>query len=251
MYRLYITGIVHPERASVYYSPPLFKLEGVINGWMLVSIIASQVAARFDIEQTDIPNSEIYYYIEDYLSRVVNMIGFTAGCAYNFELINSLNDLTREHLVFGAGFTDKNKNPEKEINHELVKIQQSRLNNLIAVSQHEKSFYLFSALDDVKRAGCSFQDAGFYCYRAIESVMQSFKEEDDINENRSDKKAWEEMRSKLKITQDTILLVKKQADDRRHGKSSKMTKEKYDQSIEITISIINKFCEFLARTYTL
>lgn len=233
---LHITGVIHPERAGVYYEPPLIRLQGRIVGEVLVTVFASQITASFKIEQTDITDSELPHYFQDFLSGLVNMLGFALGYAYDVELVGLIDPAKEEHLVFGVDFPEGAREPK----------QPEFLPVLIMASQHPLSWYFFHALADVKRAAKSFHDAGFYCYRAIESVMQFFKVFGE-DQPLSDNKSWEKMRDILEVSKEEILAVKEKADPLRHGKPGSMTEEERSQLMKITMPILDKFCVFLAK----
>lgn len=233
---LYVTGVIHPERAGVYYSSPLIQLKGRILGEVFVTIFASQITASIKIEQTDITDSELPYYFQDFLSGLVNMLGFALGFAYDVELISWIDPAQEKHIVFGVDFP-KDVRESKQSESEL-------LSNLIVASQHPLSWYLFHALADVKRAVRVFHESSFYCYRAIESIMQFFKVLGG-EQPLSDEKAWKKMREVLSVSKDEILYVKKKADPLRHGKPGEMTEEQRSQLIRTTVVIIDEFCRFL------
>jgi hypothetical protein len=236
---LHITGVVHPERAGVYYQMPVIRLEGRITGEALVTVFASQLTASVKIEETDLPDSELSYYFQDFLSGLVNMVGFVLGYAYDVELISLIDPAKEEHIVFGVDFPDGIRNPQ----------QPDLLQELLLASQHKMSWYFFHALADIKRAARSLHDSGFYCYRAIESVMQFFKihgEDVPLSGKKADERAWEKMRNALGVSREEIDTVKEKADPLRHGKPTSMTEEERSQLMKITVPIIDKFCTFLA-----
>jgi hypothetical protein len=232
---LHITGVIHPEQASVYYRLPPIRLTERINGEIFVTIFASQITASVKIEKTDIPDTELQYYFQDLLSGFVNMLGFALGFAYDVELISMIDPAQEMHIVFGVDFPKDTR----------VSGQEELFDSLFLAVQHPLSWYLFHALADVKRSAKSFHDAGFYCYRAIESVMQFFKVFDEENPLKEEK-VWEKARETLKVSQEDIMLVKSKADPLRHGKPSPMTIEEHSQIIKITVTVIDKFSRFLA-----
>ncbi|NJR62942.1 MAG: hypothetical protein HC769_31650 [Cyanobacteria bacterium CRU_2_1] len=234
---LHVTGVIHPERAGVYYQLPPIRLQGHIVGEVFATVFASQITASIKIEQTDITDSELPHYFQDFLSGLVNMMGFALGYAYDVELIGLIDPAQEKHIVFGVDFPEGAREPK----------QPELLTDLIMASQHPLSWYFFHALADVKRAARSFHDSGFYCYRAIESVMQFFKVFDE-EQPLSDNKSWEKMRDTLAVSKDEILYVKEKADPLRHGKPGDMKEEERSQLIKITVSILDKFCRFLVKS---
>lgn len=69
--------------------------------------------------------------------------------------------------------------------------------------------YLRSSHSDLNSAIMSPNDTGFYCYRAIESLMQEFKTES--------RKAWPRFRDALQVTQAWIKPLTDNSTSNRHG----------------------------------
>jgi hypothetical protein len=72
--------------------------------------------------------------------------------------------------------------------------------------------YLRSALSDLNSAIRFPNDTGFYCYRAIETLMQEFKQAGDDN-----KAAWPKFRAALLVTQTWIKPLTDKSISNRHG----------------------------------
>jgi hypothetical protein len=72
--------------------------------------------------------------------------------------------------------------------------------------------YLRSALSDLNSAITSPNDTGFYCYRAIETLMQEFKQPGEES-----KVAWPKLRDALQVTQAWIKPLTDNSLSNRHG----------------------------------
>jgi hypothetical protein len=72
--------------------------------------------------------------------------------------------------------------------------------------------YLRSALSDLNSAIRFPNDTGFYCYRAIEALMQDFKQPGEES-----KLAWPKLREALQVTQDWIQPLTESSMFNRHG----------------------------------
>ena len=138
---LYVTGVVHPERAGVYYQLPPIRLQGRIVGEIFATFFASQITASIKIQQTDITDSELPHYFQDFLSDLVNMVGFYLGYAYDVELISWIDPAQEKHIVFGVDFPKGAREPK----------QPELLTDLVMASQHPLSWYFLHALADVQR----------------------------------------------------------------------------------------------------
>jgi hypothetical protein len=73
--------------------------------------------------------------------------------------------------------------------------------------------YLRSALSDLNEAMSSPNDTGFYCYRAIETLLQEFK----VPEKMENKDAWPRFRDALRVTQKWIKPLTDNSKWNRHG----------------------------------
>lgn len=81
---------------------------------------------------------------------------------------------------------------------------------------------------------------GFYCYRAIESMMQVVR-----GDSEKEIYAWERLRSSLNISRKAIDTVKAHADDARHGKLNQITSEDRANVLIICDIIIERYITFL------
>ncbi|MGY8664066.1 hypothetical protein Q3C01_17095 [Bradyrhizobium sp. UFLA05-109] len=84
---------------------------------------------------------------------------------------------------------------------------------------------------------------GFYCYRAIEAMMQFVKDTDDEN----DKVAWPKLRERLRVSREAIDAVKAHADLPRHGKPSAMTDSERVLVFKIADEMTRRFLVYLQR----
>jgi hypothetical protein len=82
---------------------------------------------------------------------------------------------------------------------------------------------------------------GFHCYRAIEAMMQSMKE----NEKDDDGVAWLRLRANLRIDRAAVDAVKTHADMPRHGKPSGMTDADRVKVFKISDEIIRRFLAYI------
>ena len=81
--------------------------------------------------------------------------------------------------------------------------------------------YLRSALADLNEAITSPNDTGFYCYRAIETLMQEFKQPGETES----KDAWPRFREALQVTQEWITPLTDSSISNRHGELKALSGE--------------------------
>jgi hypothetical protein len=227
-------GRVHPERVGAELRLPPIKLVGKIEGDVFVTVIASQVTASINIIKTTLRDDELRFHVEDILAGIVNILGFSRGCAYDFELVGQIVDSGHFHQVFG-------------VNHPEFADNEKLLGLLIQAASHSRSFFLFRSLKDIREATRAFHDTSFYCYRAIESMTQFFRYPQD-GSKLTKEDAWEIMRSNLKVTRDEIDWIRKKADFTRHGEPDELSIEDRDRMISSSVALLNKFVSHLAES---
>jgi hypothetical protein len=84
---------------------------------------------------------------------------------------------------------------------------------------------------------------GFYCYRAVEAMMQSMK----TGEVKNDQRAWERLNEVLSLDRSASEKIKRHADMPRHGKPYSMTDSDRAGVFELTDEIIRSFLEYIRR----
>ncbi|MBP7861459.1 hypothetical protein KA183_07240 [bacterium] len=107
---------------------------------------------------------------------------------------------------------------------------------------------LITATSDFRNAMQSPIDSGLYCYRAVESIMQTFK----TSPGEDEKKVWSRMNTALQIDKSfTLTKIKPFADPRRHGESNfSITGPERDECLSATRQIIMRFCHYLKQGKT-
>jgi hypothetical protein len=97
------------------------------------------------------------------------------------------------------------------------------------------------ALADFREAMRVPVQTGFFCYRAIEAVMQSFKNKP----NDSDGRAWVTMRTDLRIDRAAIDRVKAHADWARHGRGGVVTDQNRLDLFQTTREVISRYLDYV------
>lgn len=104
----------------------------------------------------------------------------------------------------------------------------------------DSSFQL--ALADFRKAMPEGTETGFYCFRAIEAIMQTFKQGTE-----KDADPWDRMRSILRVERPLIDFIKARADHRRHGKSGPSVTDRDRQKMfKVTSAILERYASLRA-----
>ena len=168
------------------------------------------------------------------IRSVVDVIGYLNGMSFEIDMISAKRNDTSEKIIFGIGIPillKRRGEPRSEIEDNL----------LIAVAQEPHGQM---ALADFRHAMRVPEGTGFFCYRAIETMMQSMKLDSSENESAI---SWPRFRDALHIDLKALAYVKSHADFPRHGKPSSITDEERAKVFEITDEIIKRYLEYLVR----
>jgi hypothetical protein len=198
-----------PETAIVRFevrNPPLrLKIAGIENQECEVSLLLSGGLFSAVAVVTQQPINDIATFrnqIATICRSIYDAATFMQGQAVGIEIV-SLTEVDT-----GRFWTFLDKVPQLSDSASQRPLSTEAFFNL-AIS----NVRLRSALGDLKDAITSPNDTGFYCYRAIETLMQDFKQ---VGETES-KKAWERFREALRITQDWIKPLTDSSVSNRHG----------------------------------
>ncbi len=94
-----------------------------------------------------------------------------------------------------------------------------------------------TCLSDLRRASLNLQDAGMLCYRAVESVMQTYKQSDSD----SSKAAWPRMRDDLRFEQSYVGTLVSHSISNRHGTPLTITTEDGRNLLTRALTIVGRF----------
>lgn len=94
-----------------------------------------------------------------------------------------------------------------------------------------------TSLIDLRNACLFPQDAGMLCYRAIEGVMQTYKQSDE----EASKEAWPRMRHALKFEQSYVSDLSKHSVANRHGKPLNITADEQRTLLLKALTILGRF----------
>jgi hypothetical protein len=110
---------------------------------------------------------------------------------------------------------------------------------LLAVSRDTQAQI---ALGDFREAMRVPVQTGFFCFRAVEAIMQAFRSGDDTT-----KVGWDRMRAELGVSRAKIDIIKVHADWARHGQTGQITdSERRDLLLE-TKAIIQRYLDYSLR----
>ncbi|HEU4550733.1 MAG TPA: hypothetical protein VFS01_13620 [Rhizomicrobium sp.] len=171
--------------------------------------------------------------LEQHLRAIIDFFGYQQGLSFDLDIV-SATSLTGETFNFGIGIpglmnAHKAKPGTHELPVELVKAAILDSGANIALAQFRKAMREATG-------------TGFYCYQAIEALMQSVRLGSD-----TDTQGWQRFRETLNIDRSAIDFVKSHADDRRHGRTANISDAERLKVFLICDEVIRRYLEFVVR----
>jgi hypothetical protein len=205
----HFTGRVIPERANISSLPVKFEVsagDDVAPGLLHIQIYASQVFGRL-VCPTPIKNElSARNLVEDAVRSILDAKGFVYARGYSVEIVQFFHPDPRGDRVFGVDVQ------ALEVLATSRGLTEAHLHNLMSTPS---SLFFRRALGDFREALLSPMDTGFFCYRAIESLMQEHASRNATVTDR--KERWENFRHYYGVAEQQIMEIKDYADPVRHG----------------------------------
>jgi hypothetical protein len=238
-YRYTFTGVLHPERAAVTISTVVQKLsypdDGIV-GTLTSNICVSQIISGFETPSL-VPNVfTLKNIVSDAVRVEVDAAGFLYGHGYDVEIVHVVRPDSMDSLVFGVDI------PALKPDADMT----ARFNEVMRLFDDPRGAYLQRCFGDLREAIRSPRDTGFFCYRAIESLRQSFVVEAGAKD---DKASWETLRSTLSVGRAEIDYIKGFADAPRHGAARGISDAERASIFRKTWLIVHSFIDFALAGY--
>lgn len=232
-------GKVIPERVPVTLGMPL---EGSATQPSLgfsfnfrIVIHNSQVIADVEIADGATDLTTLRNSVADHVRMITDIIGFERGYYLEVEIISAVSQETREWIVFGI---------EIPVLASRRRTREIDLLNVPLLNAVAKNIPAQQVLADFREAMKVPVGTGFFCYRAIEAMMQSIK----VKPEEKDSPAWDRLRATLCIDRSVIDDIKQHADfPPRHGKPTAITDAERAKVFGLTAEIIERFLQYLIR----
>lgn len=163
------------------------------------SKIIAKVVSKTKVDDLD----RMKNLVGNTISTILDSYGYIHGIAIDFEI--SHVNFNGERKPFNIGIT--------KLKQDVKNRPIQNFNEILQLLYQPKYRQLGIALADLRRSIKYPLDSEFHCYRAIESLMQFFKEKP----NEKPKVTWKKFRSELNISEDYVKFRKVVADKLRHG----------------------------------
>ena len=232
---LVFSGKVLPERAFVDFGRP-YEIRFSIgdNGATYharLHIYANQVVVTVKTPSTEVNIPTVKNAVEGSVRVLTDFVGYLHGHGYDVEITSVWDSETGKVTVFGI---------DVAVTSDSKKERRAKLGKLLPVVLSSSEIQL--ALADLREAIRSPGDTGFFSYRAIETLMQTFKDDGD-----DAKKGWSQMRAALNLDEQWLKYVRRHATDRRHGKGRSISWEERRETMSRAWLVMDRYLEYLSK----
>jgi hypothetical protein len=226
-------GRILPERIPLSMRMPEHRSEAAelaLRYRATINIDKGQFIVPVVVESPKYEVLTLRNVVEGDIRTLTDLVGYRRGCSFDVDMISATCDDGRS-VIFGNQIPVLQQSTARDagpIEHELIAAIRTNVSAQIV-------------LEDFREAMRSPVQTGFFCYRAIEAMMQSMKERED----EGDAPAWKTLRSRLNIDRSAIDAVKTHADDPRHGKASSITDSQRANVFRLTDELIRRYLIYL------
>jgi len=233
-------GRILPERIPLRVSDPLrVTAEAAVLGFryqITIRMADGQFVVPVLVERGPDDVTTLKNLVEGNIRNCVDYIGYRNGISFDVDMISANCDDGRS-VVFGIAIP-------------VLQEARAALVTSLEVDRFKRVLAEIPAqivLADFREAMRNPVGTGFFCYRAIEAMMQSMKADPT---DKDDDPAWAELRRRLQIDRSAIDAIKAHADYPRHGKVSSISDADRAMVFRLTDKIIARYLEYLERGKT-
>ncbi len=190
-------------------------------------MIDSRIYALCFSNETHLPT--LHNYVADQVQIIIDACGFLNGLWFDVDIQTA--------AASDGSFTSFNTKYDALANT----TSDRPIEYLEMLPLLTNNSALVLALSDLRSAMRAAADTGLFCYRALESIMQSFRQPHE-----NEKQAWQRMNSALRSTYGYIKnQIKQFSDARRHGADFFITGAQRDACIIACATIVYRYCRYL------
>lgn len=197
---------------------------GISRGQMLVNVTITE--GKIDI-------FTLKDLIESQVRSTIDLIGYLRGEIFDVDLVSVHSPQSGFCHVFESAIPvllERRKDFPSAIDTNL----------LSAIGENTVAQIVLANFREAMRIPT---DTGFFCYRAIEAMMQSMKGSDEESESA----AWQTLREALLVDRAVIDEIKKHADAPRHGRPASILDEDRAKVFTYTDLVVDRYLKYLVR----
>lgn len=227
-------GVVRPERAPLSLETAL-EFTHVVTGFTgiaKVSIVLNQVAVCVDSEhEWDL--FDLRNVITHIVQGELAMVGYLKGYAYGCEIVRVLNQDRGIDYVFGIDVPCiAGRGESADLAAVLARLRET--------SSGPRGVLLHRCFADLASALKNADDTGFYCYRAIESLLQHCAA---VHPGSTANKAsqWRKFREVAGCGEERLRSIKAAADPQRHGSVFALSSGEREKLLTSTWDVVDGY----------
>lgn len=232
MPRSYFSGVVLPERAPISISNVQSQIvdnSGKPYASITLNVWLNQITAAVESDETSI--HALRNFVKREAECVTDLAGFLLGFGYDTEITKTFSqDLSATH-VFGI---DVPVLTQRAQGRDLTTL----VNAIFPLCFGVEAIYLRRCLTDLSFSLKRLDDTAFYCFRALESLRQSFGPELPEVEQ------WRAMSAAVRSTKDEIEPLRRHALPARHGLPPPLSDTERQQLFLFTWEIVERYIDF-------
>lgn len=221
-------GRVLPERVPVNLQMIGVEMdEGVLD----LHIHLSQITVVLRAPKTWNDHFTVRNILDAFIRSVLDLIGYYRGISFDVDFISCVNSLG-QRWTFGA---------------EVPVLFHKKQSPPSSISDGDFNLFLADpaamvALSDFREAMRVPMQTGFFCYRAVEAMMQAEKAKPEDK----DGPAWESIRAALHLEKSALEFIKGYADWARHGRTGEVSDSDRAKLFVLTDEIIARYLRYIA-----
>lgn len=230
----FFQGVVRPERAQISLNFALgFTHIGTgVNAVARVDILLNQIAVWVESDH-DWDIFDLRNVVKSLLQNQLALVGYIKGYAYEFEISRILSPSRGLDQVFGIDIPCLAKRGESaDLQAVLIKLRKKTLG--------PNGVFLHRCFSDLVSAMKHADDTAFCCYRAIESLRHHCAGVYDLSASNKGIQ-WAKFREVSGCQEQTIRLIKLEADPLRHGAVASCSSDERGKLFTTTWDIVDGY----------
>ena len=232
MSKLFFSGVVLPERAPLSVSEVRSQLvgpDGKAYVTLALNIWSNQISVAVESDEPDILT--LRNIVRTEAEFVTNIAGFVCGYGYDIEITKAFGEALDPTHVFGIDIPVLSKHAEGRDVGLLV-------NAIFPLCFGPDAIYFRRCVADLSFAIKRAEDTPFYCFRALESLRQSFGAE------LSEVEQWKAMAEAVGSSKNEMEPLRARAFPARHGVPIPLSDQERQELFLYTWSVVERYIDF-------
>ena len=239
-------GQVSPRPWSVSIAPVTMRfadqdVQALSDLHIYLTIRNSEVEAQVRSAEPITDLATVRYAVEHEAQNLVDVMGFLKAQCFTVDIDRVVSDAGVVRYFSNYSFVSINDLINEQLNEDE--------DFLSIVDVQRRNPYLRKALADIRDAIRRFNDTPLYAYRAIESIRQHYQR-NKIDDDRSRRQAWKEMREDLELGISELQLLAKASRHVRHGQQAPSEGIERVEMVRIAWKVIYRFWQRVASDAT-